>query len=64
MKSYSSREIIAILKQDGWYLDSVKGDHHHFQHPEKPGKVTVPHPRKDLGITELKSITAQSGIRF
>lgn len=64
MKSYSSREVIAILKQNGWYLDSVKGDHHHFQHPEKSGKVTVPHPRKDLGITELKSITVQSGISF
>ena len=27
MKSYSSREIIKILEQDGWYLVHTVGDH-------------------------------------
>ncbi|WP_311775950.1 type II toxin-antitoxin system HicA family toxin [Pseudomonas baetica] len=27
---------------------SVRGRHHHFKHPTKPGLVTVPHPKKDL----------------
>jgi len=27
-----------------------KVDHHQFKHPEKPGKVTVPHPQKDLPV--------------
>jgi len=64
MKSYSSKEVISILKGNGWYLSSTKGDHHQFKHPTKPGKTTVPHPRKDLGITEIKSISKQSGIQF
>jgi predicted RNA binding protein YcfA (HicA-like mRNA interferase family) len=64
MKNYSSREVINILKRDGWYLSSTKGDHCQFKHPAKPGKTTVPHPRKSLGITEIKSISKQSGVQF
>lgn len=45
-------------------LDRVKGDHHHFKHPEKMGLVTVPHPRKNLNIEMIKSIEKQSGIKL
>lgn len=64
MKSYSSREVIAMLEADGWMRIKVNGDHYHFKHSEKPGKVTVPHPNKDLHTKVLKSIEAQSGLRF
>lgn len=37
-----SREVIKILKSDGWYLYKTKGSHVHFKHPVKSGKVTVP----------------------
>lgn len=62
MKSYSSREIIAILKADGWYEVACNGDHHQFKHPTKPGKVTVTHPRKDIPTKTVKSICKQAGI--
>lgn len=64
MKSYSSSEVIKMLKADGWILDRVTGSHHHFKHPTKKGIVTVPHPRKDLPPKTLKSIAAQSGLVF
>ena len=64
MNSYSSREVIALLKKDGWYKIKSNGDHHHFKHPFKKGRVTVPHPRKDLSPAVLKSISKQSGIHF
>lgn len=64
MRSYSSREVIRMLMEDGWYQVAVTGDHHHFKHPTKPGKVTVPHPSKDLHTATLKSIEKQAGIRF
>lgn len=64
MKSYSSREVIAMLKEDGWYLVSTEGSHHHFKHPAKKGKVTVKHPCKDVPPKTLKSIAAQSGLVF
>lgn len=64
MKSYSSREVIEILLKDGWYEIACAGDHHQFKHPTKPGKVTVPHLRKDIPIRTLKSIERQAGIKF
>ena len=64
MKSYSSREVIKILEADGWYEVSCVGDHHQFKHPTKPGKVTVPHPVKDIPVGTLKSISKQAGVTF
>ena len=62
MKSYSSRQILKILKKDGWYEVNAVGDHYHFKHPTKNGKVTVTHPQKDLPIKTVKSIFEQAGI--
>lgn len=56
-----SRDIIKRLKLDVWVLHYATGSHHQFKHPEKPGKVTVPHPRKDMPLTTLRSIYRQAG---
>lgn len=64
MKSYSSREVLKMLKADGWYEVACDGDHHQYKHSTKKGKVTVPHPRKDIPIRTLKSIQKQSGLSF
>jgi predicted RNA binding protein YcfA (HicA-like mRNA interferase family) len=64
MKCYSSRDIIQMLKADGWYEVACDGDHHQFKHPYKTGRVTVTHPRKDMPIGTIKSISRQSGIIF
>jgi predicted RNA binding protein YcfA (HicA-like mRNA interferase family) len=59
-----SRMIIKLLKQNGWYEIAKVGSHSQFRHPTKKGRVTVPHPKKDIPIGTLKSIERQSGIRF
>ncbi|MBP0629292.1 type II toxin-antitoxin system HicA family toxin [Cupriavidus sp. AcVe19-1a] len=41
-----SADLIRQLTSDGWYLTHIVGSHHQFRHPTKPGKVTVPHPKK------------------
>ena len=64
MKSYSSREVLKILKSDGWYEIACDGDHHQFKHPTKKGRVTVTHPVKDIPIGTLKSISNQAGVKF
>ncbi|MED5053814.1 type II toxin-antitoxin system HicA family toxin, partial [Anoxybacillus rupiensis] len=48
MKSYSSKQLIKMIQQDGWYIVRSNGSHHQFKHPSKPGLVTIPHPKKDL----------------
>lgn len=60
----SSKEIIKRLRDAGWILVATKGDHAHFKHPERPGKVTVPHPLKDIDITLLKMIERQAGTKL
>jgi predicted RNA binding protein YcfA (HicA-like mRNA interferase family) len=62
MKTYSSMELIKILQADGWCFYKANGSHHHFRHPIKKGKVTVPHPRKDLPAKTVKGIFQQAGI--
>ncbi|MGH7887153.1 MAG: type II toxin-antitoxin system HicA family toxin [Candidatus Binatia bacterium] len=57
----TSADLIRRLKDDGWILVHVKGSHHHFKHPAKLGRVTVPHPQKDLPITTVRSIYRQAG---
>jgi predicted RNA binding protein YcfA (HicA-like mRNA interferase family) len=62
VKSYSSKEILQILQQNGWYIEGQKGSHVQFKHPTKRGKVTVPHPRKDLKLITVQTIFRQAGI--
>lgn len=57
-----SRELIKILQAHGWELARIRGSHHQFKHPEHENTVTVPHPKKDLGIGLVRAIKRQAGI--
>lgn len=59
-----SADIITALKSDGWYVVAQKGSHVQFKHPTKPGRTTVPHPKRDLPIGTIKSIEQQSGLKL
>lgn len=59
----SSSDLIRLVEKDGWVIKSVNGSHHHFKHPTKKGKVTIPHPRKDLPIGTVNAILKQSGLK-
>lgn len=58
----TSKDLMKILKKDGWYLDRVKGSHHQFKHPIKKGTVSLPHPKKDLPIKTINSVLKQAGL--
>ena len=57
-----SRSVIKVLEADGWRLAGTRGSHNQYKHPTKAGRVTVPHPKKDIPLGTLKSIEKQSGI--
>lgn len=57
-----SKTLIKELTKDGWYHVGTVGSHHHYKHPTKPGKVTVPHPKKDLPPGTVKSARKQAGL--
>jgi predicted RNA binding protein YcfA (HicA-like mRNA interferase family) len=58
-----SGDLIKILKADGWELVHTVGSHHQFKHPAKAGKVTVPHPKKDLPKGTVNSVLKQAGLK-
>lgn len=60
----SSREVLQILKGDGWYEVDKAGSHLQLKHPTKPGRVTVQHPTKDFKLGTLKSIFRQAQLPF
>ncbi len=59
----SSRDVIAKLQADGWEIVATRGSHVQMKHPTRPGKVTVPHPKKDLPAGTVRSIERQAGWR-
>jgi len=58
----NSAALVKQIKAMGWILVHTVGSHQQFKHPERPGKVTVPHPKKDLPIGTVRSILKQAGI--
>lgn len=62
--SVSSRDIIRALVADGWQKIAQRGSHIQFKHPVKKGRVTVPHPNKDIPMGTLKSILRQAGLKM
>jgi predicted RNA binding protein YcfA (HicA-like mRNA interferase family) len=63
LKNLTAKEVLEILKKDGWYVVKQKGSHVQLKHPTKKGKVTVPvHSGKTLPIGTIKSIFKQAGI--
>jgi predicted RNA binding protein YcfA (HicA-like mRNA interferase family) len=63
MKSYTSKELLKILNDDGWQIKNQVGSHIQLVHSIKPGKVTVPHPRKSLPPKLILSIFKQAELK-
>jgi predicted RNA binding protein YcfA (HicA-like mRNA interferase family) len=59
-----SADVIKALKADGWEQVAQKGSHVQFKHPTKKGRVTVPHPKRDIPIGTLKSVEKQAGVKL
>ena len=63
-EAMTAKEIIKILKSDGWTEKTQRGLHLQLVHPHKPGKVTVPmHVGKGLDPKTANSILKQAGLK-
>ena len=57
------REVLSMLRADGWYLVAFRGSHRQFKHQTKSGRVTVAGKTGDeLSLGTLKSILKQAGV--
>lgn len=60
----NGKEVIAILKKNGWEHTSTRGSHYKM---EKAGYRSVPvpvHGTRDLGIGLLKTIEKQTNVKL
>jgi len=58
------RDIIAGLREDGWYQVAHRGSHRQYKHPLKKGRVTIAgHNNDDLAPGTLNSILEQAGLK-
>ena len=57
------RDLLKMLRSEGWVLRNQEGSHRQFVHPDKPGKVTVAgHESDEMPPKTLKSIMRQADI--
>lgn len=59
----TTKEILKILKDEGWYIKNQRGSHIHLIHPNKPGKIQVPNHNKDLKPGTLNAILKMAGLK-
>jgi predicted RNA binding protein YcfA (HicA-like mRNA interferase family) len=59
----TEREIIKLLKDNGWYIE--EGSKHHLAtNPNKPGiKIPIPRHRKDIPIGTINNILKAAGLK-
>ncbi|OGZ31915.1 MAG: hypothetical protein A3I88_03110 [Candidatus Portnoybacteria bacterium RIFCSPLOWO2_12_FULL_39_9] len=61
-KTWTSREIIKVLKNKGFEIDHTTGSHYVFLHSATHRRVVAPYHNKDLPKGTLLSILKQAGI--
>jgi predicted RNA binding protein YcfA (HicA-like mRNA interferase family) len=58
------REILKLLRDDGWVIVRQRGSHRQFQHRTKRGTVTVAgKPGDELHPKTAASIRSQAGLK-
>lgn len=58
------REIIKLIRNDGWYEVGHVGSHRQYKHPIKKGRVTIAgHPGEEIAHGTLKSILKQAMLK-
>ena len=62
-KLMTCKELLKILKADGWEDVKQVGSHLQLKHPTKAGKVTLPIRSGDVPKGTLNSILKQAGLK-
>lgn len=58
------REMDKLAKNEGCIEVGQKGSHHHYIHPDKSGKLTIPeHGGKDLNPRTVNNIKKWLGLK-
>jgi predicted RNA binding protein YcfA (HicA-like mRNA interferase family) len=62
-ESVKVRYVIKLVEADGWYYVGTTGNHRHYKHSIKKGKVTIPgHPNDEMNPFVFNSVLKQAQI--
>lgn len=57
MANSERRELIKLLKDNGWVMLRQKGGHCQFVHPDRPDKITIPyHIKKNIELSVKRQL--------
>ncbi len=63
MRAVSGKEFCKALERQGWQLWHVRGSHHIYEHPDRPGRIPVPvHGNKTLKKGMQRSLMGDAGL--
>jgi predicted RNA binding protein YcfA (HicA-like mRNA interferase family) len=58
------RDLIKLIRKDGWFVVRIKGSHRQFHHPDKKGLVTIPgHMSDEVAKGTFNNILKQAGLK-
>jgi len=58
------RDVIRLIKSDGWVLVRTRGSHRQYKHNDKKGLVTISgKANDDIAPGTLNSVLKQAGIK-
>ena len=58
----SAAQARRAIMRDGWRLARTRGSHEQYEHPTKPGLVTIPGHAGTIKTGTIKSIIVQRGL--
>jgi predicted RNA binding protein YcfA (HicA-like mRNA interferase family) len=58
------RDVLRLVRDDGWFEVRCRGSHRQFHHATKKGTVTISgHPGIDIPKGTLNSVLKQAGLK-
>ena len=57
------KDLIRILKQNGWKVVRIDGSHHVMKHSENINTIVVPLHNEDLGTGLFNKILKKAGLK-
>lgn len=60
---YTAKELMDMIKKDGWFLVRTKGSHYIFRHNTKEGIVIIPMHKGNVPQGTANSILRQAGLK-
>ena len=62
-RTYTCRELIKMIENDGWFVTHSSGSHKKYRHPVKKGYVTISNHNGEVNPKTANSILKQAGLK-